>query len=387
LIQKSKLNPPLIAHVIYQLGVGGLENGVVNLINNMPSGKYRHAIICLTTSTDFESRLKRDEIEIYPLHKKPGQDWMSFVRMYRLLREIQPAIFHTRNLGTIEYQIPAFLAGIKFRVHGEHGWDVFDPRGENKKYQWIRRVLNLFIHRFIPLSKELEGYLLDKVGISPKKITRICNGVDTNIFYPSNGKKQPLVDCPFYFRENEIYIGTVGRMHGVKDQLTLVRAFLKIIEDLPELKKKVRLILIGEGPLRTKAEQLLADADLHEIVWLPGKRDDIADIMRCLDIFVLPSVAEGISNTILEAMATGLPIIATNVGGNPELVIEAETGSLVEKQNPTMMAKCLLNYINNNTMRNQRGHSARKRIEEQFSLNKMVASYLEVYDSSATKTK
>ncbi len=378
---------PLIAHVIYQLGVGGLENGVVNLINNMPSDKYRHAIICLTTSTDFQSRLNRDNVDIYQLHKQPGQDWMSFVRLYRLLKEIQPSIFHTRNLGAIEYQIPAFLAHIKFRVHGEHGWDVFDPRGENKKYQWIRRVLNLFIHRFVPLSKELEEYLLHKVGISPKKISRICNGVDTNIFYPSNGKKQPLVDCPFAFNKQEIYIGCVGRMHGVKDQLTLVRAFIKVLKDFPELKKKARLILIGEGPLRLKAEQLLADENLQEIVWLPGKRDDIADIMRCLDIFVLPSAAEGISNTILEAMATGLPVIATNVGGNPELVIEGETGSLVEKQNPIMMAQCLANYLENNMMREQQGHNARQRVMEQFSLNKMVTSYLEVYDSAATKNK
>ncbi len=385
--QISETKSPLIAHVIYQLGVGGLENGVVNLINNMPSDKYRHAIICLTTSTDFQSRLNRDNVDIYQLHKQSGQDWKSFVRLYRLLKEIQPSIFHTRNLGAIEYQISAFLAHIKFRVHGEHGWDVFDPRGETKKYQWIRRVLNLFIHQFIPLSKELEEYLLNKVGISPKKISRICNGVDTNIFYPSNGKKQPLVDCPFAFNKQEIYIGCVGRMHGVKDQLTLVRAFIKVLKDFPELKKKARLILIGEGPLRPKAEQLLADENLQEIVWLPGKRDDIADIMRCLDIFVLPSAAEGISNTILEAMATGLPVIATNVGGNPELVIEGETGSLVEKQNPIMMAQCLANYLENNMMREQQGHNARQRVMEQFSLNKMVTSYLEVYDSAATKNK
>ncbi len=384
--QKLEKKAPLIAHAIYQLGVGGLENGVVNLINNMPSEKYRHAIICLTASTDFESRLKRDDVEVFSLHKQPGQDWMSFVRLYRLLREIQPTIFHTRNLGTIEYQIPAFFAGIQYRIHGEHGWDVFDPHGDNIKYQWIRRFLNRFVHRFIPLSVELEEYLTDKVGISPQKIKRICNGVDISIFYPRNKKKITLKDCPCRFDEREIYIGTVGRMHGVKDQPTLVRAFIKAMNDYPELKTKARLIIIGDGPLKIKAERLLSDAGLQDLAWLPGKRDDIAEIMRSLDVFVLPSVAEGISNTILEAMATGLPIIATNVGGNSELVIDGETGSLVEKQNPDMMAECIVSYLKNRTLRDQHGSNARKRISEQFSLEKMVASYLEVYDSPAIKT-
>jgi sugar transferase (PEP-CTERM/EpsH1 system associated) len=384
--QKTETKPPLIVHVIYQLGVGGLENGVVNLINNMPSDKYRHAIICLTTSNDFESRLNhRDDVVIFQLHKQPGQDWMSFVRMYRLLKKIQPTIFHTRNLGTIEYQVPAFFAGIKCRIHGEHGWDVFDPSGENKKYQWIRRILNPFIQRFIPLSKELEGYLTEKVGVPQKKITRICNGVDTAIFYPRAGKKPLMDNCPFLLNNKELCIGTVGRMHGVKDQLTLVQAFINVIKDYPELKKKARLIVVGEGPLKLKAEQLLVDARLQDIAWLPGKRDDVADIMRCLDIFVLPSAAEGISNTILEAMATGLPIIATNVGGNPELVIDGETGSLVEKQNPAMMAESLASYLNNNTMREQHGRNARKRITKQFSLQEMLEAYLEVYDSQTIK--
>nr|WP_305908402.1 glycosyltransferase [Methylomarinum sp. Ch1-1]MDP4521231.1 glycosyltransferase [Methylomarinum sp. Ch1-1] len=249
---------PLIAHIIYSLGVGGLENGVVNLINRMPEDQYRHAIICIKHSTDFSNRLQRADVEIYELNKKEGHDWRSFITMYRLLRRLQPAIVHTRNLATIEYQLPAFLAGVKCRIHGEHGWDVFDPDGANKKYQLLRRLLGLLIQRFIPLSEHLQAYLESKVGIDPNKIFRICNGVDTEKFYPVE-HKSPLKDCPFAFKDSYLYIGTVGRMHGVKDQMTLVKAFVELLETQPELTQTVRLVIIGDGPLREQAIRMLTE--------------------------------------------------------------------------------------------------------------------------------
>lgn len=378
---QSKQTSPLIAHVIYQLGVGGLENGLVNLINKIPPEKYRHAIICLTDSTEFKSRLNRNDVEIFHLNKQPGQDWMSFIRLCQLFRKIKPSLVHTRNLGTIEYQIPAIFAGVKNRVHGEHGWDIFDPNGENKKYQWVRRVLKIIIHRFIPLSKQLEKYLLEKIHVPGDKITRICNGVDISIFYPASKDKKQLPDCSFTFADHQIYIGTIGRMHGVKDQLTLVRAFIRILHDSPNLKSKVRLMVIGDGPLKAQAEQLLAEANLDEVSWLPGERSDIAEIMRHLDIFVLPSTAEGISNTVLEAMATGLPVIATDVGGNPELVQDGVTGYLTPKSEPELMAIRIMDYVNDKNKMREHGEKAHQSILTHFSMDKMVNNYLSVYDS------
>ncbi len=372
--------PPLIAHVIFSLGVGGLENGVVNLINRMPESAYRHAIICIKNSTNFSQRIKRKDVEIYQLNKKEGHDWQSFVKMYRLLRNIKPDIVHTRNLATIEYQIPALLAGVKCRIQGEHGWDVFDPEGNNKKYQWLRRSLGIIIWRFIPLSRQLQNYLENKVGIPHAKICRICNGVDTKKFYPLTQKKH-LPDCPLHFNSDLVYIGTVGRMHGVKDQMTLVKAFAQLLEEQPELIQSARLIMIGDGPIREQAIAFLRLKHLEKLVWLPGARDDVAELMRCFDVFVLPSKAEGISNTILEAMATGLPVVATNVGGNPELVDEGVTGSLVEKQDYRAMAQSIRDYINNREKRQLHGGNAHQKALQTFSIDAMVEKYREVYDS------
>lgn len=347
----------------------------------MPPEKYRHSIICLTESTQFSEGLKDKNVQIIELHKKEGQDWRSFITFYQQLKELKPDIIHTRNLAALEYQIPAFLAGIKHRIHSEHGWDVFDPDGKNKKYQCLRRLLQPLIKVFIPLSLHLQDYLINKVKIPENKIRRICNGVDTQKFYPAKTNQRFLIDCPLSFDEKKVFIGTVGRMHGVKDQMTLVKAFITLMQKHSELLDQINLILIGDGPLKQEAIELLEKHQLLQYVWLPGARQDIAKIMRSLDVFVLPSQAEGISNTILEAMATGLPVIATEVGGNPELVKADKTGLLVPPSDPELMANALLALVTNKGKRLELGKNAYQSVLEKFSIQVMVNKYTAVYDS------
>ncbi len=371
--------PPLVLHVIYRLGIGGLENGLINLINRMPPDCYRHAIICLTDSTDFSKRIQRHDVEIFEIHKSPGQDWGSFIRVFRLIKQLKPAIVHTRNLAAIEYQSCALLAGVPYRVHSEHGWDVFDPDGNNVKYQWLRRLFGIMIHRFIALSQQLQDYLQIKVGIRADKISRICNGVDTKVFYPASESKLIPDGCPIPIT-GKIVIGTVGRMHGVKDQMTLVHAFIIACQQSTDFAKRVCLYMIGDGPLREQANELLFSHGLNEQCWLPGERQDIAEILRGLDIFVLPSKSEGISNTILEAMASGLPVIATNVGGNPELVVHGQTGYLVDKESPSALASALLELVSHDYTREQFAQAALLRVKQHFSIDSMVERYQTVYD-------
>ncbi len=369
--------PPLITHIIYRLDVGGLENGLINLINSMPEQRYRHAIICITDATDFRQRIQRPDVSIHELHKAEGKSLWHYLKIFKLLRQLKPDIVHTRNLATIECQLPAFLAGVPFRMHGEHGWDVYDPDGSNVKYQRLRRVFKIFIHHFVPLSAQLENYLTEKIHVSTKQITRISNGVDTKRFYPDTSGQTTITGCPFT-NPQDLLIGTVGRMHGVKDQLNLVRAFIELCK--AEQTSHVRLLLIGEGPLRQQATLLLEQAGLIDAAWLPGARNDIADIMRGIDVFVLPSSAEGISNTILEAMASALPVIATDVGGNSELVIDATTGSIVPKSDHLALAQTLTSYIQHTEIRTLHGQAGYQRIQDKFSMNAMVNQYLGVYD-------
>jgi sugar transferase (PEP-CTERM/EpsH1 system associated) len=377
--------PPLIVHIVMQLDIGGLENGLVNLINRVPPERYCHAIVCLKGHTDFRRRIVREDVGLFDLNKKEGQDLGIHIRLWQVLRRTRPALVHTRNLAALESIVPAFLAGVPRRVHGEHGWDMHDIDGSKRRYYWLRRVLSPLIHRFITVSRGLESYLVQQVKVPPDKIIRICNGVDTDVFYPCQGSKRPL---PFKgWSEDALIIGTVGRMETVKDPVTLARAFLRLGEILPHAEHRLRLVMVGDGSLRDRVWSMLEEGGAGSMVWLAGRRDDVPTLLRGLDIFVLPSLAEGISNTILESMASGLPVVATRVGGNPELVEDGVTGALVPPENPEAMARAIAAYVVDAEKRKRHARAAREKVEWEFSLGRMVEGYLSVYDGLLARGK
>jgi sugar transferase (PEP-CTERM/EpsH1 system associated) len=370
---------PLIVHFVYRLDVGGLENGLVNLINALPPERFRHAIVCLTDYTDFRYRIKRKDVVVHALHKRPGKDVGIYLKIWRLLRELRPDIVHTRNLATLDCQIAAAAAGVRCRLHGEHGRDMIDLDGSNRKYNLLRRMMRPLVHHYIPLSCDLEQWLQQQIRVPARRMTRIYNGVDGARFHPARGERDPL-PIPGFAPPGTTVIGTVGRMQEVKDPLTLVRAFLELLGTMPGGRDKLRLVLVGDGPLRAHAAALLDAAGAADLAWLPGSRDDVPELMRALDLFVLPSLAEGISNTILEAMATGLPVVATHVGGNAELVVNGVTGRLVPPADPVAMAKVLQEYVERPERMRAHGRAARARIEQEFTLEAMVQRYMALYN-------
>jgi sugar transferase (PEP-CTERM/EpsH1 system associated) len=371
---------PLIAHVVYRFGVGGLENGVVNLINRMPSDRWRHAVVSLTdVSAAFRTRIERDDVVFESIRKPAGQLIGQYPRLTRLFRKLQPTIVHTRNLAALEACIPAYAAAVPIRVHSEHGWDVHDLRGMRRRYAWIRRMYRPFIHRYIALSRDLEQYLVSRVHVPPEQIVQIYNGVDTRRFCPRSGDRPAIADCPF--RDPNLWlVGTVGRMEGVKDPLNLARAFIRALEIAPAVRQQMRLVMIGDGSLRHSVLRLLQQNGVAPLAWLPGERHDVPDIMRALDCFVLPSLAEGISNTVLEAMASGLPVVATDVGGNGELIEHELTGHLAPAADPDSLAFAMLRYHLHPDSACKAGMAARQAAERKFALDRMIAQYVDVYE-------
>src|SRR5262249_50221849 len=176
--------PPLIAHVVFRFDTGGLENGLVNLVNGLPNREFRHVIIALTEASNFRSRLRDGDVAIHEIRKRPGSDPTAYARLYWLLRRLRPDAAHTRNFGTMDCGLVAALAGVPVRIDGEHGWDVHDPDGTRRKYRYARRVLQPVFRRFVAVSRDLERWLTESVRIPPRKVIRICNGVDTARFGP-----------------------------------------------------------------------------------------------------------------------------------------------------------------------------------------------------------
>jgi sugar transferase (PEP-CTERM/EpsH1 system associated) len=230
----------------------------------------------------------------------------------------------------------------------------------------------------VALSKDLEEYLCQAVGVAPNRVVQIYNGVDTACFAPAPLVRGAIEGCPFGDSGHWL-VGTVGRMQAVKDQVTLAHAFVRAVQSHAAA-RPMRLVMVGDGPLRSEAERVLDKSGLRHLAWLPGERSDVAEILRGLDCFVLPSLAEGISNTILEAMASGVPVVATRVGGNPELVDEGLTGRLVPAANAEAMADAILGYLADPSAARRHGRAARQAVIQRFSLDQMVGDYLSLYD-------
>ena len=379
--QKARPDPALVLHIVHRFDTGGLENGVVNLINHMPRSAYRHMVVALTEVTDFRHRLQHGDVECIALHKPPGHGAKLYPRLWRLLRQYRPAVVHTRNLAALEMQPAAWAARVPVRIHGEHGRDVDDLDGTSRHYQRVRRLYSPFVQRYVALSRDLAGYLQGPVGIAQERIEQIYNGVDAERFAPAPAPAGavPIAGAPFAAPGHWL-VGTVGRMQTVKHQTLLARAFVRALELAPALHGTARLVMVGGGPLRAHAQAILDEAGAGALAWLPGERADVPDVMRGLNCFVLPSLAEGISNTILEAMATALPVIATRVGGNAELVDDGRTGALVPPDDVDALAQALLRMATDPARAAAMGRAGRAEVERRFSLQAMVAAYHALYD-------
>lgn len=380
--KRSTANVPLIAHIVLSLDVGGLENGLVNLLNHMP-GCYRHVVICLSHFTDFRERIKRSDVEVIALHKRCGKDIGLYFRLWKLLRRLQPDIVHTRDYAALDTTLIVTLAGVRYRVHSLHGWRMKNTL----KYKLIHRSLKCLIHRHITVSKDLAQWLEDEIGISARQVIAVCNGVDTAVFHAAEQQRGLLSQAGTQFGPGKFIVGTAGRLVPVKDQLTLVKAFSLVVVQTPALADRLRLVIVGDGPLRDDLHAAVDKTGLAKMCWLAGSRDDVPVLLRGMDLFVLPSLSEGISNTILEAMASGLPVIATNVGGSPELVSDGETGRLIPQSDPVALASAIKDYVNAPETAIEAGKAGKKRIDQQFSMDVMVAAYARVYDELLTRTE
>ena len=371
---------PLVVHIIYSLKAGGLENGLVNLINRTPSDRYRHNIICLTEADEFAQRITAPGVDVFQLHKKPGHDFQLYLKLWRLLRTLKPAVVHTRNLSSLEMQAVAFIAGGSKRVHGEHGRDMSDLEGKNRKFNLLRKAMRFLVHKYIAVSQDLHQWLLTTVKVADGKVHQIYNGVDQQKFTPAEDKALHLLPEGFVTKSITI-VGTVGRLAEVKNQVSLLNAYHQLVRENPDLAESVKLVLVGDGPMMDSLREDVSRFQLEQSVWLAGDRKDIPDLLRLMDIFVLPSLGEGISNTILEAMATRLPVIASDVGGNPELVEHDVNGLLVPVADDAALAAAIARLLNDSNLRERVAAEGFRRVQHRFNWTNTVDHYLTTYDN------
>lgn len=348
-------------HVVHRFDFGGLENGLVNLINYLSEDAYQHTIVALTEIGEISKRLKTNNVSLIALDKPSGLGLATYYRLLGLIRKLQPDVLHTRNLGTLDVQPLGWLCRIPLRIHSEHGRDVDDPDGLRTKPKVLRRLFAPFVHRWICVSMDLLDWCRSEVGIASNKLAQICNGVDNQRFVPV----ERVLD------EAHVVFATVSRLSPIKDPLNLIHAFSR-------LSGSPRLVVAGDGPLLADCKAQVDELEIAERVTFLGAVADAAPVYAAADVFVLSSKREGISNTVLEAMSCGKPVVACRAGGNVELVTD-ETGMLVEPENAEALSKAMQKFIDNPGLIQSQGLAGRARVDAQFALTEMRNKYDKLY--------
>jgi sugar transferase (PEP-CTERM/EpsH1 system associated) len=373
------MTAPLVVHLIYRLDFGGMEYLLVERINRMPAGRYRHAVVALTGHTAFAARITRDDVQLYSLDKPPGLALGTHCALWRLLRKLRPTILHSYNLTAIEYGPAAWFAGVPVRINGAHGRDAADPKGLNRKHNLLRRLMTPFYDHCYANSAEMLAWNRRVIGVPQRKSGLLPNGIDTERFRPVTAA-EAAVRLAQHFPAGSLVIGSVGRVEPVKHHALLVEAFAMLRRRRPDLAGRLRLAIIGDGPLLPALRAQVAAAGLDDVAWLPGKRDDVAEILRELTVFALPSIAEGTPGAALEAMASGVPVVASDVGGVPEVVLHNITGLLVPADDAAALCAALERYVGSAALVHEHGLAARLRVCQHYGMPAMVASYQALYD-------
>ncbi|MET0982653.1 MAG: glycosyltransferase [Telluria sp.] len=379
--------PRLVAHVVNRLDAAGAGSALLDLVKHTPAERYRHAVLCLREHSIYHAHLRERGVEVIDLHKRDGADPGHFLRMVRALRSLRPHLVHTRNLGGLEGQLAAALAGVRLRVHGEYGRDPLEPLAPHEPQHrrqpgLLRRALRPLVGHYIAASAEQERWLIEQVGAEPSRVSHIAHGVDSLEFHPRLGP-HAAVGPEGFMRDDAFVIGCVGRMDDANNDMTLVEAFLRLISSQHPAHARLRLMIVGDGPMREECQAMLERAGAAHRAWLPGERADTARLLRAMDLMVLPALAEGSGNVLLEAMATGLPVVATSVGVHKELVQPGLTGILVPPMSPDVMAAAIADYCRIPEMGARHGARARGQVIAHHSLPAMARSYLAVYDALA----
>lgn len=360
------VRPVRVMHVVYALRPGGMEHGVIKLVDGLV-GSGVESSICSTAPADLDMRPSAG-VPLFELSRRGGNDLWLVAKLVRLLKRQRPDILHTHSWGTLcEGVAAARLAGVPVVVHGEHG--TLETRARNvavQRWVWGR------VERVLSVSARLADRMAASVGFPRSRIQVIVNGVDTLRFSPAGrGEARSALRLP----PDAVVIGSVGRLVPVKNHMSFVDMLGRLrARGLPCVG-----LIAGDGPLREALAAHAAGLGLESSLRLVGHRTDIERVLAALDVFVLPSLSEGLSNTILEAMATALPVVATRVGGADELVADGVTGLLVPASDTAALASAVTRLLQDPEGRRQMGLAARHRAETHFSMARMVSGYREMY--------
>jgi sugar transferase (PEP-CTERM/EpsH1 system associated) len=359
-----------VLHIVFKLGAGGLENGVVNLCNYLDHDRFAPSICVFHGGGNLESRVDTSRVDLFEIKQYWCYDATLPFRVAKEIHRRKFDIVHTHSWGTlVEGLGGALMAKTPIVIHGEHG--LLEKRSRSILLQrWLWSKADVVI----AVAEELAERIAKVVGFPRTRIHVIPNGVDTQRFQPAeNGRG--LQRLQFGLPPTKVLLGMVARLVSVKNHLGVFHALAQLRSQGID----ASLVLAGDGPLQEFLYHTAQNLHLSDYVHFLGAVMNIEKVYQAIDIFVLNSTSEGMSNTILEAMACGLPVVATDVGANPQLVCDGQSGILVKSEDTNSLSQALCTLIKDAQLRNQMGEKGRCRVETNFSIKRMVQNYADFY--------
>jgi sugar transferase (PEP-CTERM/EpsH1 system associated) len=352
-----------VAHVTLSLDVGGQEKLLVEFARHIDTNRFALTFVALGGRGRLADRLEALGCRLIVLDEPPGLRPGMIWRLWRLFRRERFDVVHSHDDKPLLYAgLAAWLARVPRRIHTHHHGPLPQiGRRQEKLVGWAARL----VHPFVCVSHDAARHA-GLQGIAAAKLRVLWNGIDVERFAyrgPQPGGTAVVV----------------ARLSPEKDIQTLLHAMRRVVDVAPSF----RLDIAGDGPCREELVQLAGTLGLCEHVRFLGEVQDVPALLARARVFVLSSVSEGISLTILEAMASGLPVVATSVGGNPEVVEDGRTGQLVPPRDPAALASALLRTAGNPDEAQLLGRAARRRVEAHFDIRKMVAQYEALYGGGA----
>lgn len=363
---------PRLAYVVHSLDTGGTERLVVDM-SRAVSDNYDVRIFCLDQPGRWARELRNAGIPVYCVWRQPGFDIGVGWRLARLCRGQNVALMHAHQAGPWFY---AALARVFHRgprlLFEEHG--RFYPEADSLLRRFVNRALiSRLTHRVVAVSEDVRRRLVRYEGLPSDRIEVVYNGVKPA--HSLDGPARRELRHQLGFSDDHIVVGSVGRLDEIKNFPMLIDAIAATRNRIPQ----VRGLIVGDGPQRASLESHIMAVGQCDSIVLTGFRDDARALTACLDVFVLPSFSEGTSMALLEAMAAGIPVVVTDVGGNPEVVQEGVSGRIVPSGDTGRLVQSIRELLEDQQSRKRLGDAAQLRFEDCFSFDAMLKRYREIY--------
>jgi len=367
-----------ILHVILSLNVGGAERMVSDFISNDHSGDCQHVVCCLDSIGVFGERLIEQGIKVVHIARRPGKDWRLIFKLARFIYKEKIDVVHTHG------ETPWFYGALATKlvvttpvkcittIHGYGGGD----RVEVTDFR-LWKFLSLITSKIIVVADNLRTEMLEN-GFSPDKVITILNGIDLG---EADDEKQVRSD--WGLSDNDFVVGIVARLSPIKNHQLLFKAIQKLVVQ----QSTVKLLVVGDGPERANLEALSQELNLQNQIVFCGEQPQAQEFYPLFDAFVLPSLSEGISMTLLEAQAAKVPVVASAVGGNCEIITNDETGLLFPSGEVEGLFKCLNELYHSTNLRTKLATKGFKRVSDTFNIQGMIQKYLHIYHTIVDRQK